>query len=107
MTDDWETNLNLLTDRQREVLEYMCGCLFTNNIIPTRQEIADHFGFKSANAAQDHLNALHNKKMIIIHDWGSRAVEIPHWMRLVPDDIFFVEPTKEDIEWARKELGLK
>jgi len=44
-----------LTQRQREILELIASQVREQGAPPTRAEIAAHFGFKSANAAEEHL----------------------------------------------------
>jgi repressor LexA len=44
-----------LTPRQREVLDFLCTYQTQHQMPPTRADIARHFGFASANAAEDHL----------------------------------------------------
>lgn len=52
-----------LTDRQREIYNYILGFMLENKKPPTVQEIANNFGFY-LNAARCHLLAL-NKKGVI------------------------------------------
>ena len=47
-----------LTQRQREILDYIIDCKARDGMPPTRAEIVRHFGFRSPNAAQCHLRAL-------------------------------------------------
>lgn len=47
-----------LTPRQRQILKLIQQCIAENGMPPTRAEIAQEFGFKSANAAEEHLRAL-------------------------------------------------
>ena len=53
-----------LTERQREILEYIKQNLDVDGIPPTVREIQWQFGFKSPNAVQTHLLALTNKGYI-------------------------------------------
>lgn len=53
-----------LTARQREVLAYMLQFLADNDQLPPMQSIATHFGLRSPNSAQDHINALERKGFI-------------------------------------------
>ena len=53
-----------LTSRQREVLAYMLQFLADNDQLPPMQFIAAHFGFRSPQAAQDHVTALERKGFI-------------------------------------------
>jgi repressor LexA len=55
-----------LTARQREVLACVAGALRTRGMPPTRAEIATALGFRSANAAEDHLRALERKGVLAI-----------------------------------------
>ncbi len=50
-----------LTHRQRLLLEYMCDFLADNDQLPPVREIAEHFGFRSVNAAHEHRQALERK----------------------------------------------
>ena len=52
-----------LTRRQLEILELIHTYIDQNGMPPTRSEIADHLGFKSLNAAEDHLKALEKKEL--------------------------------------------
>ena len=47
-----------LTPRQRQVLRFIQDALAEHGMPPTRAEIAEALGFKSANAAEEHLKAL-------------------------------------------------
>ena len=53
-----------LTTRQREVLAYMRSFWAENDQLPPMHAIAEHFGFRSGNAAHDYLNALERKGFI-------------------------------------------
>lgn len=55
-----------LTARQREVLACVARALRTRGMPPTRAEIAAALGFRSANAAEDHLRALERKGALAI-----------------------------------------
>jgi predicted ArsR family transcriptional regulator len=50
-----------LTPRQAEILAFIKRCLEDNGYPPTRAEIAQELGFKSPNAAEEHLKALARK----------------------------------------------
>ncbi|MDC3344421.1 repressor LexA, partial [Pseudomonadales bacterium] len=47
-----------LTHRQSEVLDFIKSYLEETGYPPTRADIARKLGFKSANAAEEHLKAL-------------------------------------------------
>lgn len=50
-----------LSPMQKEVLEFVIGFSKLRGYPPTRQDIADGFGFSSCNASQCHLKALQKK----------------------------------------------
>ena len=52
-----------LTPRQRQVLNFIQDSLNEHGLPPTRAEIAEALGFKSANAAEEHLRALQRKRV--------------------------------------------
>ena len=66
----------ILTDRQRQVLECIRQHLQDTGMAPTRAEIADLMGFQSKNAASDHLRALERKGFIRIHNDRSRGIQL-------------------------------
>ena len=53
-----------LTNKQILVLYYMQQHLTAEDRMPTRKEISAHFGWKSDNAAQTHIDALVKKNKI-------------------------------------------
>ena len=53
-----------LTPRQAEILELIKRNIADTGMPPTRAEIATRLGFKSANAAEEHLKALAKKGCI-------------------------------------------
>ena len=65
-----------LTDRQAEVLKFIKREVKTKGIAPTRADIADFFGFKSKNAATDHIKALQRKGYIKVYNDMSRGIQI-------------------------------
>jgi len=66
-----------LTQRQREVFEFIREYCRTENRPPTVREIADHFGFASPKAVTDHLNALERKGYIVRRNRKARNIELP------------------------------
>ena len=54
--------MQTLTPRQTEILEYIRRYQLETGYPPTRSEIAQEMGFKSPNAAEEHLKALARKK---------------------------------------------
>jgi len=65
-----------LTKRQQQVLEMIRDFMEEYNMPPTRVEIAEAMGFRSANAAEDHLKALLNKGAIEMYAGSSRGIRI-------------------------------
>lgn len=66
-----------LTPRQSEILSFIKRCLEDNGYPPTRAEIAQELGFKSPNAAEEHLKALNKKGAIEMTPGASRGIRIP------------------------------
>jgi len=66
-----------LTPRQAEILAFIKRCLDDNGFPPTRAEIAQELGFKSPNAAEEHLKALARKGAIEMTPGASRGIRIP------------------------------
>src|SRR5471030_2115316 len=65
-----------LTPRQAEILAFIKRCLDDNGYPPTRAEIAQELGFKSPNAAEEHLKALARKGAIEIVSGASRGIRL-------------------------------
>ncbi|MBS3805104.1 MAG: transcriptional repressor LexA [Oleiphilaceae bacterium] len=66
-----------LTARQTQVLEIIRRNLEETGYPPTRAEIAAELGFKSANAAEEHLRALARKGAIEMVPGASRGIRLP------------------------------
>lgn len=69
-----------LTKRQEQIFELIKVFIKDTGMPPTRAEIADALGFKSANAAEEHLKALAKKGVIEMVPGASRGI------RLVEDE---------------------
>ncbi len=65
-----------LTPRQSQVLELIKSNMSETGMPPTRAEIAQKLGFKSANAAEEHLKALAKKGVIEIMPGTSRGIRL-------------------------------
>ena len=65
-----------LTTRQQEILDLIRQAIATTGAPPTRVEIAAAFGFKSPNAAEDHLQALARKGVIELVGGTSRGIRL-------------------------------
>ena len=66
-----------LTARQHEVLEFIRSYIESSGYPPTRADIANELGFKSANASEEHLKALARKGAIEIMPGTSRGIKLP------------------------------
>jgi repressor LexA len=65
-----------LTARQAEILALIRRSVQQTGMPPTRQEIASALGFRSANAAEEHLRALARKGVIELVPGSSRGIRI-------------------------------
>ena len=70
-----------LTTRQRQILEFIRHQLEDSGMPPTRAEIAAALGFRSANAAEEHLRALKRKGVIDLVPGASRGIQLKDTMR--------------------------
>ena len=70
-----------LTPRQAEILNLIQDFIAENGMPPTRAEIARELGFKSANAAEDHLRALQKKGMLELIPGASRGIQLKDSLR--------------------------
>jgi len=66
-----------LTNRQQEVLDIIRQNIDETGYPPTRADIARQLGFKSANAAEEHLKALARKGAIEMIAGASRGIRLP------------------------------
>ena len=65
-----------LTDRQAEILRLIRELTEVSGFPPTRAEIAERMGFRSVNAAEQHLRALEKKGAIDIESGASRGIRV-------------------------------
>jgi len=65
-----------LTARQEQILELIRSAIAHTGSPPTRAEIATELGFKSANAAEEHLQALARKGVIELVSGTSRGIRL-------------------------------
>jgi repressor LexA len=65
-----------LTARQQQILELIQNAIARTGAPPTRAEIASELGFKSANAAEEHLQALARKGVIELLSGTSRGIRL-------------------------------
>jgi len=65
-----------LTPRQRQILELIRRHIRDSGFPPTRAEIAQALGFRSANAAEEHLRALARRGAIELQRGASRGIRL-------------------------------
>lgn len=65
-----------LTARQQQILELIQNAIANTGAPPTRAEIAAELGFRSANAAEEHLQALARKGAIELVSGTSRGIRL-------------------------------
>lgn len=65
-----------LTARQQQILELIENAIARTGAPPTRAEIASELGFRSANAAEEHLQALARKGVIELVSGTSRGIRL-------------------------------
>ena len=70
-----------LTPRQTEILRLIQRAIAETGMPPTRAEIANELGFKSPNAAEEHLRALARKGVIALVPGASRGIKLMDTMR--------------------------
>ena len=65
-----------LTERQKQILNFISEFIEKHKFPPTRSELSAHFGFRSPNAAEAHLRALEKKSVIGIARGVSRGITL-------------------------------
>lgn len=65
-----------LTPRQSDILHFIQSFINENGMPPTRAEIARELGFRSVNAAEEHLRALKRKGVIALLPGMSRGIQV-------------------------------
>lgn len=70
-----------LTPRQKQILELIQDFIYETGMPPTRAEIANALGFKSANAAEEHLRALQRKGVLDLVPGASRGIQLKDSLR--------------------------
>ncbi len=70
-----------LTPRQKQILELIQDFIYETGMPPTRAEIAKELGFKSANAAEEHLRALQRKGVLDLVPGTSRGIQLKDSLR--------------------------
>lgn len=70
-----------LTPRQAQILQMVQSFIADSGMPPTRAEIARELGFKSANAAEEHLRALQRKGVLQLIPGASRGIQLKDSLR--------------------------
>jgi len=70
-----------LTPRQSQILHMVQEFIADSGMPPTRAEIARELGFKSANAAEEHLRALQRKGVLELLPGASRGIQLKDSLR--------------------------
>ena len=70
-----------LTPRQSQILEMIQEFIAETGMPPTRADIANELGFKSANAAEEHLRALQRKGVLDLIPGASRGIQLKDSLR--------------------------
>ena len=63
-----------LTQRQKEILDFISSSIVERGFPPTLREIGEHFNIRSTNGVNDHLKALEKKGHLRREDLKSRAM---------------------------------
>lgn len=92
--------MSKLTKRQQEILTLIESHITATGSPPTRAEIAKTMGFRSPNAAEDHLRALARKGVIELVPGTSRGIRLARTVGGVPivnmDKIMAMQPMLSD-----------
>src|SRR3569623_272584 len=78
---------DVLTDRQREILDFITRSITARGYPPTLREIGTHFGIRSTTGVTDHLRALEKKGYLQREDLKSRALR-PETATGKPREVF-------------------
>ncbi len=70
-------SMSIITARQQQILDCIQAQIAATGRPPTRAEIAAALGFRSPNAAEEHLRALARKGMIILTPGSARGIRLP------------------------------
>jgi len=70
--------MKTLTPRQQEILDLISSHIAKTGFPPTRMDICNALGFKSPNAAEEHLRALERKGAVSLSSGTSRGIRLLH-----------------------------
>ena len=69
-------DFSTLTERQREIYDFIKGKIESRGYGPTVREIGTAFDIKSPNGVMCHLKALEKKGLIIREGFSARAIQL-------------------------------
>ncbi len=98
------TDLPKLTARQQQILELIQSAIANTGSPPTRAEIAAELGFKSANAAEEHLQALARKGAIELVSGTSRGIRLKSFNRTQQSTSFTEQLSEKMSEFQQSML---
>ncbi len=75
--------MNIITDRQQEIYEFIRGVITSRGIPPTMREIGEQFGIRSTNGVEKHLSALEQSGFILRERGKSRGISLHAGARTV------------------------
>ena len=79
-----DKTMEKLTNRQQQVLDLIKSYIEDTGYPPTRMDIANELGFRSPNAAEEHLRALARKGAIEMIPGASRGIRLPEQEMGIP-----------------------
>jgi repressor LexA len=82
--------VNQLTKRQSEIYSFVQECQRKDGINPTLKEICKRFGFKSINAAREHLRLIERKGLLLRSPGQPRAIKLAIRLPEVAEDTLAV-----------------
>ncbi|MCK5116805.1 MAG: repressor LexA [Candidatus Aegiribacteria sp.] len=65
-----------ITDRQKQVLDYICDFIDEHSYAPSIRDIQKHFGLKSTKGVKDHIDRLVEKGYLNRTDGTARALKV-------------------------------
>jgi repressor LexA len=71
-------DFNQLTNRQKDIYEFIRDKIESRGYGPTVREIGEAFGIESPNGVMCHLKALEKKGLIIRQERSARAIQLVH-----------------------------
>lgn len=70
--------MTYLTEKQRDVLDFIRSAIVDTGVAPTLQEIASHFGYRSTASAQKHVGLLEKKGFLTREKHQKRGLVLAH-----------------------------